>query len=537
MSISGELEVRPETQTLSRIFQGSAIDVELYPSFTISLTEKKLPVVQCMMQNTLRDILQLAASNSPMCMDTSSANIDRIKSICHPSDYDDLQREESLGRILGELQPRTVLPGGPLSAPDGSTLQDINIFLSTSDSQSVESPPMETGILETELGPVVNMDPGIQGSAHSAGKTLEATTESKRTVLVLGKTQAGKSSMIEQLRKYSNPNHIIDQSRLGNGNRSRTDSIEHFSIHSNLLPCEVFEPATGTTYDIQKLGERADESEFFRLLGGHERDFVVRTALEDTDISPSDLVEFCLVDTPGLNDTDHRSVDMAEKFVQEILATRSFNLILIVVSAESALTREYRTELEYYSKVLQELHSNVAFVYTHVDYADSHHSNTKHHASMAMRHMAFSKVFRGVPDSTPAEDVELYKHFAIDLHPRKRPVVLGIFRNTLRDILYLAAENSPVVLDTSQENIQRIMDLPHPDKANQEHRGRMRVLAAVALQPSQVGEVGRPLLEEVRGSDASPAASMATVSTDSGDAEDFVPLESMEVDRVDIHGH
>lgn len=240
----------------------------------------------------------------------------------------------------------------------------------------------------------INVEPGVQGSAHSAGKTLEATTKPKRTVLVLGKTQAGKSSMIEQLRKYSNPSHIIDQSRLGDGNRSRTDSIEHFSIHSYLLPCEAFEPAKGTIHDIQNLGARFDESELFRLLGGHERDFVVRTVLQDADISPSDLVEFCLMDTPELNDTDHRSVDMAEKIVQEILATRSFNLILIVMSAESALIIESRSRFDYYARVLERLHPNIAFLYTHVDYADCHHSNTTHHSSMLMRHNAFSRIFR-----------------------------------------------------------------------------------------------------------------------------------------------
>lgn len=522
-----------KTQTLSRIFQGSAMNIEPYPSFTIGLTEKKLPAVQCMKQNTLRDILRLAASSSPVRMDTSSANVDRIKSISHPSDFDYLQRKESLERILGELRPQVVVPVCSPPESDGSASNDINTRLIGSQSGETS---MEI-VLDAELGSTVNLEPGVQGSADSAGKTLEATTKTKRNVLVLGNTQAGKSSMIERLRKFSNPSHIIDRSRLGDGNRSKTDSIERFSIHSDILPCEVFENATGTTHDIRNLGARIDESEFFRLLDGRESDFVTRTALQDADISPSDLVEFCLVDTPGFNDTDHRSVGMSEKIIQEILATQSFNLILIVVSAESVLTIELRSHLDYYARVLEGLHSNIAFVYTHVDYADGHHSNTKHHASMAMRHIAFSKVFRGVPDCTPAEDVELYNHFAIDLHPRKRPVVQGMLRNTLRGILHLAATNSPVVLDTSQENIQRIIDIPHPDKANQVLRGRLRALAAVAPQPSQVEEVRRPLLEEARGRDASPAASMAAVSTDSDDAEDFVSLEGMEADRMDIHGH
>lgn len=71
-------------------------------SFTIDLSQKKLPVVQCMVRNTLRDILQLTASTCLVLMNTGSRNIERIKRIVHSSDFDHERRKEALIRIYGE---------------------------------------------------------------------------------------------------------------------------------------------------------------------------------------------------------------------------------------------------------------------------------------------------------------------------------------------------------------------------------------------------------------------------------------------------
>ncbi|KFH62038.1 hypothetical protein MVEG_12192 [Podila verticillata NRRL 6337] len=144
----------------------------------------------------------------------------------------------------------------------------------------------------------------------------------------------------------------------------------------------------------------------------------------------SDVMEFSFLDTPGFNDTNHSSVAMADNIVQEIISTQSFNLILIVMSAQSLLSREYRTELEYYAKVLLGLHANVTFLYTYVGYADYHHSNTMHCSKLEKRN-TFSRIFRElVADNTSLDDVELYKYFTIDFKQKKWPVVQGMIRNT-----------------------------------------------------------------------------------------------------------
>ncbi|KAG0330784.1 hypothetical protein BG000_011461 [Podila horticola] len=516
-----------KTQTLSRIFQGSTSeDIEPYPSFTIGLTEKQMPVVQYLMQKTFREILQLAVSNLPALIDTNNANTERIKNIIHPSNFDDFLRDTSLARIYGQLRSQATVPGGSPSKSDGSTLQNI-------DTIPVDSPgnisPIDL-VQYADPGSVINVEPTVQGSSNTAYETLEDTTQSTYNVLILGKTQVGKSSLVEYFRRDADPKHTIDQSRLGDGCFSSTGSVERFSIHTDLVPYEVVDIAKGKTHEIRNLGARIPrEGKYHDLLKRREADHALRKVTQD---APPRFWQFSLVDTPGLNNTGGRSVDFAADIVREIISTRSFNLILIVMSAQSPLAMETRLELEYYAKVLQGLHSNIAFLYTHADYFDCHHSNIKHHSSISTRHAAYSKICRGVPNDT--EDVELYKHFTIDLQQNKRPFIQGMIQNTLKDILQLAVSNPAALVDTSPANIDRIKAIPHPNRANQVSRG---VLAAPPTAVAQAAAAPEEETEhdetEVTG-DVSPAVFMASVFSNA-EIEGFSCDFGMEVDDMDIN--
>ncbi|KAI9238972.1 MAG: hypothetical protein BYD32DRAFT_248240 [Podila humilis] len=469
-----QLALANKTRSLSRIFQGpTSGDFEPYPSFTIALTEKNLPVVQCLMQNTLRDILQLAVSNPPVIMDTSSMNLERINRIGHPSDFDGLQREMSLAYIYRELHLQMKVVCGP-SVPSAclKTITFTGAFPCTSST-------MESVKLDSTPGSIIDNTLTVQGSAATADRT--PTAESRSSVLVLGRTQSGKSSLMQHMKKYADPTYSIDQSVLGDGNTSRTESTKRFCISSNLPAYEIVDNATGMTVDVQNLHAIQDEFDFHELLSGRENKYTLRMVTPDPSMPSSDCVEFQFLDTPGLNDTDHRSVAIAANIVKEILRTQSFNLILVTVSALSPLTVEYRLELEYYAKVLQGLHANIAFLYTHVDYANCHHSNINHCEMLSRRHGAFSDIFRGTKPIS-AGGVE-FKHFTIDLlSSSKRPVVQCLIRNTLREILQLAVANSPVVVDGHWSNIARIQAIDHPDKKNlvcrKWFRARQAALAA-----------------------------------------------------------
>ncbi|KAI9242936.1 MAG: hypothetical protein BYD32DRAFT_456548 [Podila humilis] len=133
-----------------------------------------------------------------------------------------------------------------------------------------------------------------------------------------------------------------------------------------------------------------------------------------------------------------------------------------------------RFALEYYSKVLEGLHSHIAFLHTHVDYADCNHSNIIHRKRMANRHRAFRSIFRDrayVPaqhaqighDSSAENDTE-YKKFEIDMKVAKRPITQCMIRNTVREILKLAVDSAPAVVNTSVENKERFNALPIPKR-------------------------------------------------------------------------
>ncbi|KAG0342243.1 hypothetical protein BG005_002773 [Podila minutissima] len=735
-----------KTLFLSRIFRtpesGKAIP---YPSFTIDLTQRRLPILQFMIRSTLRNILQLAASNSPVFMDKRRSNIEMIRHIDHPSEFDDLQRNMALEGIYGEPRLQTKHGGSPPSLPSSVLLQSINILL-IGDAQSGKSsliesmklyadplsvsnmelfvkgekgatdeiirgctfvtdlhtmeivkaektgnhriidiereaqlrpytafeellfadqpnvsthavhpsvlrkyqfsifevpgwqedvvPPQDkaaaihraisesnteihqvlvtlgpdaiTNATETVIGELVKMTPNaspllafvhtkinyrnlhvdnitfhddvkvkeekLQGllirsnppifaidndfntnvpvqhaiTLNTIHEILLAAIKSKPkySVLVLGKTQSGKSSLVQHIKRYADPAYLIDNSLIGNGNTSKTGSTGQFFIHSDLPAYKVLELATGTIVDVQNLHAMIEnEDDYLDILHGREAKYGLKMVPQEPHRSPPQLVEFRFLDTPGINDTNHMDDIFAVDIISEVIATGSFNLILIVVSAKNPLSKEYGFALEYYAKVLQGLHTNIAFLYTHVDYAHCHHTNTTHHLSMLKRHNSFSRIFRdlrylpieNLHGGADTEETRDYRHFKIDLHSTKRPVVQCLIQNTLRDILQLAVKSLPVDLDTSKSNKERIWALVHPDKSNLEHRRRLQADMRPDEPPatqSKGKEVCRSSEHGAVEGTAAPAA-ITTQTPSDHDGDDYFPKTEKEPETDD----
>ncbi|KAF9309739.1 hypothetical protein BG006_004995, partial [Podila minutissima] len=174
-----------------------------------------------------------------------------------------------------------------------------------------------------------------------------------------------------------------------------------------------------------------------------------------------------ILDTPGINN----SVSDDETITKLVLR-HSFNLVLIVISFWYPLTVELQLALEYYSKVLQGLHCNVAFLHTRVDYADHHSHNEDFYRNLKLRNLLLSRIFQD-RGSTPegkdrrhmvpkADEMEEHPSFTLDLRSDKGSIIHCLDRNTIREILYLAASNSPQRIDTSNENMEKIRAIPHP---------------------------------------------------------------------------
>ncbi|KAF9210386.1 hypothetical protein BGZ59_009499, partial [Podila verticillata] len=311
------------------------------------------------------------------------------------------------------------------------------------------------------------------------------------SVLILGETQAGKSSLIEHIRSYADPGYAIDKSLLGNGIVSKTESTTTIFINSNFPTYEAYRKNTGEIFDLKNLATQYQNEEDYRdILLSHSDDVAIRPIHQDPN-APSESMEFRFLDTPGLNGTQGRDSEHAVNIVNEIISTRSFNLVVFVISSQNPLTEEKRLALEYFAFVLRGLHSKIVFLYTHVDYSDTHSTNKTHHLDMEMRNETLSTIFRRHDSESEFNEdniiennniegdidvgdiaerkIKLYPSFTINLITQKRPIIQCLIRSTIREILTMA-KAPPAVLDSSTLNIQRIRAVIYPNEFGQEQR-------------------------------------------------------------------
>lgn len=290
-------------------------------------------------------------------------------------------------------------------------------------------------------------------------------------MLILGGTQAGKSAFIEHVRSYADPDYVVDESLLGDGITSKTDTTIPFLIESNLPSYEAFQKNTGETFDLSNLAAQYKDDEDYRDVLLSNAGAVSMRMVSQDPVALSQSMEFRLLDTPGLNGTQGKDSEHAASIVNEIISTRSFNLIVFVISSKSPLTEEKQVALEYFAYVLRGLHSRIIFLHTHVDYSKSHHSNTSHHLDISMRSKAISRIFRRHDEESVFDEVNIkeYPCFNIDLTARNRPIVQCMIRNTIRQILTMATAPA-AILDTSTGNIERIRATTYPTEFGMEQR-------------------------------------------------------------------
>ncbi|KAG0097234.1 hypothetical protein BGZ93_003190, partial [Podila epicladia] len=291
-----------------------------------------------------------------------------------------------------------------------------------------------------------------------------ATVTPAYTILVLGRSQSGKSTLVEHIKRYADSVEVISN--------LRATSIPPTLFQSNLPVYEAFQKDNGAALNVTHLTDMFSEDdsgflEYQELLRSSKRTFFARASLSAASLPQPKNPAYMILDTPGVNN----SVEDDET-ITNLLSKYSFNLVLIVVSFWYPLTVELQLALEYYSKVLQGLHCNVAFLHTHVDYADHHPHNEDFYRNVKLRNLLLSRIFQD-RGSTPegktrshmipkADEMEEHPSFTLDLRSDEGSIIHCLNRNTIREILYLTASNSPRRIDTSDENMNRIRAIPHP---------------------------------------------------------------------------
>ncbi|KAF9305564.1 hypothetical protein BGZ74_009715 [Mortierella antarctica] len=304
----------------------------------------------------------------------------------------------------------------------------------------------------------------------------------KYTALMFGKTQAGKTTFIEFVKKYVDVNYEIKWKLIGNGAMSKTGEPAQCLVESDLPKHQVFHnDDIETPINLKTFGNTCENVD----------DDI--EALKDRKTTL--CAEITFLDTPGIEDTKGHDEKHAKAVIEKIIELQSVNLIIVLDSCKNTISKNQAFALDYFSKVIQALqgnYSNVVFLYTHVEYGHCHPSNKRHHMSMERRHEAFSNFFRGSKNA-PAQDrpggaagfktgIKLFRKFTIDLNNNHRPIPECMMKNTLMEIIKLVMDSPPVPLDTSDANLKQVWAVKHPDKDNNESRekNQARKLAEVA---------------------------------------------------------
>ncbi|KAG0328280.1 hypothetical protein BG000_000552, partial [Podila horticola] len=422
-------------------------EMEQHPSFIIDLGPDEGPIVQGLNRNTIREILLLAASNSPLEIDTSEKNLSRILSIPHPRNLTDEAHKAVKMAILEEDE------------------RQKGVF-----------------ITDDRLGRRYKArDSLFHHTRVIYSKLVDVPEKTKYSVLVLGRTQAGKSTLIEHIKSYVDPNYSIDWSLIGNDIVSKTETTLPFVVESDLPTYEVCYKDSGDIMDLNDITTRYKDEEDYRDTLDLRKGLIIRKKPGDMNMSPA-LFEFRFLDTPGFNDTKDQDFNHATKILDEMISSQHFNLILILVPNATALTQEYQVALEYYSDVLRGLHSRIILLHTKVEYALLHHSNANFHRKLEEKNASVFDIlqrpfFKPCPIAMEEGDLRLhhYSSLTIDLVSNKRPVIQCLIRKTIREILKEAMA-PPVVLDTSAENIKRMRKVILPYKASKELREKAKLL-------------------------------------------------------------
>ncbi|KFH69385.1 hypothetical protein MVEG_04198 [Podila verticillata NRRL 6337] len=227
------LNLRMKNKALSKLFRRhdsetvfDEDDFQEYPSLTIDLVSKKAtlsprkrPVIQCLIRNTIREILKMA-TQSPVVFDTSVRNIERIHGITYPTEFNNEQREKIKQRFAAEAAKHERLAEAKEANVDGEDLEQINILL-------------------------------------------------------IGDVQSGKTSLVETFRLYADPAYTAKTKHITQGNSCFADEkfkITPFLTDLHRVEIRKLRQSTGG-YDVVDLDEEAkrlSEEEAKRL---SEEDF------------------------------------------------------------------------------------------------------------------------------------------------------------------------------------------------------------------------------------------------------------------------
>ncbi|KAF9304981.1 hypothetical protein BGZ74_011814 [Mortierella antarctica] len=270
-----------------------------------------------------------------------------------------------------------------------------------------------------------------------------AGTSTACNVILIGETQAGKSTFVEAIRKYPNPNHTIDKTKIGTGTMSFTKEVTRTRVTTGLLSYNVIEEPGRVPVGAYPLPPKAintdalvDEKENWE---DYEERINMRNGLtlEQVPPHPRILYQFDLFDTPGLNDTNGEDEVHINTIFQALKCLDKIHLVLVMVGP-NPFTSGFKTALKCYMDVFPEFQGVIAFVHTKVNYTDLHPQRKDFRARFREK----KDLLQGIMGRSNCQ------HFVIDCDLEStKPIRTSITLNTIRRILALAPYNEPVTIN------------------------------------------------------------------------------------------
>ncbi|KAG9062152.1 hypothetical protein KI688_006484 [Linnemannia hyalina] len=262
-------------------------------------------------------------------------------------------------------------------------------------------------------------------------------------VLLLGETQAGKSTFVQAVKQYANPKHVIEKDTIGSGNTSKTKNVHQYCVNTQYPEHEVrveTQSNDGTSntsvvnVDAILDENKADWEDYEDALDDRKKKKLHRC----DDSKEQEKHHIHLYDTPGLNDTNGQDEVHIASIIKSLQTAGSIHLVLVIVG-NSPFTPGFQSALECYMEVFPEFQGVIAFVHTKFDYVNLHPLRKDKISGMDERKEKLHEIM-GRPSC---------KHFVIDCDfEATKPIRRCITQNIIREILMEAKTNLPVSIGT-----------------------------------------------------------------------------------------
>jgi len=249
-------------------------------------------------------------------------------------------------------------------------------------------------------------------------------------VLLLGPTQSGKSTFLENVKQYANPCYNINTTRIGKGNVSHTQTSFVEDVVTALPIYKVY-GENGVEFDTRSI---KDEMSLKRFLT-RDDDFELRPV----EVPGSPQVRFRIFDTPGLNDTNDNDIQNIASTFSTLSEVGHLNLI-IMDSHHVPLTLSQKDAFKTYFDLFRDLAGLITVVHTHSPNKCRPGMNKSHDEKLKERSEFFNQIMgREVPTKR------------IDCDPYETgPANLCMTRNAIREILEMAKVKAAVTLNTTR---------------------------------------------------------------------------------------